>query len=161
MKKSTCNMSISYIFGKAFQSSSDRSWMIVELVPIFHSRMFIVIYIYMDVSPRQNFERSVCRAVSFVEPHTICCFTENMGCIKSKNFSEEPKELKENRVRKSEPTIYVRDPTSNIHMPVSREVKGKPHCAKLGLCMTDLLKHPLTQSQTYVLKLLILILVTN
>ncbi|XP_032875634.1 tyrosine-protein kinase Lyn isoform X1 [Amblyraja radiata] len=44
-----------------------------------------------------------------------------MGCIKSKNFSEEPKELKENRVRNSEPTIYVRDPTSNIHMPNSKK----------------------------------------
>ncbi|XP_069777577.1 tyrosine-protein kinase Lyn isoform X3 [Narcine bancroftii] len=44
-----------------------------------------------------------------------------MGCVKSKNFSEEPKELKENRVRKSESAIYVRDPTSNTHVPNSKK----------------------------------------
>ncbi|XP_059502023.1 tyrosine-protein kinase Lyn isoform X3 [Stegostoma tigrinum] len=46
---------------------------------------------------------------------------ENMGCIKSKNSTEEPKELKEKPVRKSEPTIYVRDPTSNTQVPSSNQ----------------------------------------
>ncbi|XP_007889190.1 tyrosine-protein kinase Lyn isoform X1 [Callorhinchus milii] len=47
-----------------------------------------------------------------------------MGCIKSKskkNFNEASNELKEKPVRKSDPTIYVRDPTCNIQVPKTKK----------------------------------------
>lgn len=56
--------------------------------------------------------------------NTFFISTGNMGCIKSKrkeNLHGDGLDLKNQPVRKTERTIYVRDPTSNKQQrPVSR-----------------------------------------